>query len=211
MNDRRIAVLVSNKGTGSILKSLIEAGFDIRLVAADTDDAKGVKIAKESNIPFEILPYSPVPESSKEDYRNEYSLKLAELLNARNANIAVLAGFNRILTKPYFENFGGVTINSHPGAILDTKNEPYRFEDGTIAPWNQGMMTDKAVANFLPLKFATSTIHIVTEEADLGPILKRVIVPVDVGDTVESLYPRLKKEEQQGLIEVLNNPSLRSQ
>ena len=51
----------------------------------------------------------------------------------------------------------------------------------------------------------TITIHVVTEKADFGPVLKRVFVSVEKDDTVDTLYKRLKNAESEGLIEVLKN------
>ena len=203
-----IAVLVSNKGTGSSLKALLAENFPVKLVIADTEDAAGIKIAKHHKIPGEVLPYKRPQDISKEEYRDNYCLELAKIINSQKLDIVVLAGFNRILTKPYFAKFDGITINIHPGAIPDEKDNPYKFEDGTEAPWNQSIMTETAVANFLPLKFATSTIHIVTEEADFGPVLKRAFVQVEKEDTIDTLYARLKQAEHKGLVEVLKNSNL---
>ncbi len=205
MNKVRLAVLVSNKGTGSNLRALIGAGFYIKLVIADREDAAGVKIAKEKQIDFKVTPYQKPEETSKEKFRDIYSQEIAEILNKHKIDAAILAGFNRILTKPFFKTFRGKTINVHPGAIPDHENGVFRLEDGTEIPWNQGMLTDAAVTNFLTLSTAASSIHIVTEKADFGPVLKRVFVPVKKNDTVESLYTRLKKAENKGLIEVLGD------
>lgn len=198
-----IAVLVSDKVTGSNLLVILEAGFQVKIVIADSQDAPGIKIAKYKKIAYKVLSYLRPKDLEITEYRDQYSKKIGEILSENKIDVAILAGFNRILTKPYFETFPQATINIHPGAIPDRKGEPYRFEDGTIAPWNQGMMTEAAVANYLPLKFATSTIHIVTDETDFGPILKRVFVPVQPNDTVDTLYARLKLAENKGLIGVL--------
>lgn len=207
---KKIAVLVSNKGTGSNLRALSDAGFDIGLVIADREEAAGIQIAREKGLKIQVLPYllpnvldsGQARMTSKNEYRDEYSLNLAKVLSENEIEIAVLAGFNRILTKPYFEKFEGQTINIHPGAIPETEGGSFIYE-GEVIPWNQGTMTDKAVANFLGLKNASSTIHIVTEKADFGPILKRVFVPVRKTDTIETLYLRLKHAENEGLVEVL--------
>lgn len=199
---KKLAVLVSNKGTGSILRALLEAGFNVAVVAADTEDAAGIQLAKEKGLHFMVLPYKKPESLTREEYRDRYSSNIAKLLNKNKIDVAVLAGFNRILTKPYFDTFRGTTINSHPGAIPDREGGEFVFE-GEVIPWNQGLMTDAAVVNFLGRKNASATIHIVTEKTDFGPILERVFVPVRKNDTVATLYLRLKKAEHKGLIKVL--------
>ncbi len=201
---KKIAILISNKGTGSNLQAIIDAKkngklkLDIALVVSDKEDAKGLTRAEKHNIPFVVL-RRPI-----NGERNTYGEKLANILNEKGVDIAVLAGFMTILPPSYFEEFKGVTINIHPGLIPDRKDSQYLFPDGTPAPWNQGKMTESAVRNFLSLKFAGSTIHVVTQEADFGPVLDRRIIPVEKDDTVETLYQRLKEEEHSGLISVLS-------
>jgi len=65
------------------------------------------------------------------------------------------------------------------------------------------------VEYWLGTEYAGSTWHIATEEADFGPVLKRVIVGVEPGDTVETLYPRLKKAEHRGLVAILKSPPIK--
>lgn len=196
----RIGVLVSAKGTGSNLKAIIQNGFKVQLVLADSE-APGITIAKENKIPTKILPYNR-GDTEKEKYRDKYCSQLVNILIKNKIDLVVLAGFNRILSKVYFEKFKGVTINIHPGAIPDRVDEEFVYK-GEKVPWNKSMMTEEAVANFLGKKYACSTIHVVTEQADFGPILKRVFVRVRKNDSVESLYGRLKKAESRGLIQVL--------
>jgi phosphoribosylglycinamide formyltransferase-1 len=199
----RLAFLVSRKGTGSSLSAALKNRFNIKLVMADSKDASGIKIAKIHKIHTRVMPYVVPQDITKGVFRDRYSKKIGELLKNRKIDLTILAGFNRVLTGSYFKIYKGLTINIHPGAIPDEKKKPFQFADGSDAPWNQGMMTEKAVANFLPLRFATSTIHIVTQETDLGPVLKRVFVTVKPQDTVDTLYARLKVAENEGLIEIL--------
>lgn len=203
-SQENIAVLISNKGTGSNLKALIDAKKDkklqgtISLVISDKPDAQGLQHAQANTIPYLIM---QLKDKTK---RHEYGQTLANLLNEKNISIAVLAGFMTILPPSYFSTFKGITLNIHPGVIPDQKNKPFRFPDGTKAPWNQGLMTDTAVANFLKYKYAGSTIHLVTQEADFGPVLERRVIKTKRKDTVSSLYSRLKKEEQKALINSIN-------
>lgn len=207
----QIAVLISNKGTGTNLQAIIDAidrreiNCNIGVVISDKPDALGLERTKKHNILSEVLPYG-----AKEITKETYGRNLGEFLNKNGVQIAVLAGFSTILPCSYFETFNGTTINIHPGLIPDKEDEIWRFPDGTEAPWNRGLMTDDAVKNFLGLKYAGSTWHIATEATDFGPVLERVIVEVEPNDTVETLYARLKIEEHRGLIKVLKNPPRKS-
>lgn len=201
----KLAVLISNKGTGTNLQAVIDAignkkiNAEIAIVISDKSDAEGLEKAKNNNIPSEIQSFSP-----KTTDRNDYGRNLAENLNKNGVQVAILAGFSTILPESYFDTFQGMTLNIHPGLIPDEENETYQFPDGSIAPWNKRLMTEEAVSNFLGGTYAGSTIHVVTEKADFGPVLERVIVKVEKNDTVDSLYSRLKPLEHQGLISALN-------
>lgn len=202
----KLAVLISNKGTGSNLQAIIDAVKSNKLKAAisvvisDQQNAKGLERAKNNTIKTEIL---VLKDRKSRLARDRFAKKLAELLNKYSIDAAVFAGFGTIVSDPYFSLFKGISINVHPGLVPD----PWKFTDGTPAPWNRGLMTEKAVANFLRLSYAGSTIHVVTREPDFGPVLKRVVVKVKKNDTVESLYQRLKPAEHKGLIATLKQLS----
>lgn len=208
---KRLAVLISNKGTGTNLQAIIDAknrrelDVDIAMVISDKEDAKGIERAINNQIPYAI---KQLKDKSR---REEYGKELGAFLNEHEVEVAVLAGFMTILPLSYFETFKGVTINIHPGLVPDTQDSVFYFSDGTPAPWNRGLMTDNAVNNFLGLRYAGSTIHVVTQETDFGPVLERRVIPVLPNDTVDTLYDRLKKEEHAGLINALQGLSLREE
>ena len=202
----KLAVLISNKGTGTNLGAIIDAiergeiNCQIGLVVSDRPDALGLERAKKHQLPWEVRRLKSYRDLNQ---RDEYGRALAERLNQEQIRVAVLAGFMTVLSHPYFETFQGKTLNIHPGLIPDEKDKPWHFPDGTEAPWNRGLMTETAVANFLGGRYAGSTIHIATEETDFGPVLERVLEDVRPDDTVETLYGRLKLREHEGLIRSL--------
>ncbi|MDP3888863.1 MAG: formyltransferase family protein [bacterium] len=207
----KIAVLISNKGTGSNLQAVIDAqereeiDVELALVVSDRLGAQGLERAEKHNIPYIVMPYI-----STEMAREEYGKKLAEYLNANDIKIAVLAGFMTILPPNFFEIYDGQVFNVHPGLIPDSEDGIFKFPDGSDAPWNRGLMTDKAVENFIGLNYAGSTWHIATEKTDFGPVLKRVIVEVLPEDTLDILYGRLKQKEHEALIEILKDGKILS-
>lgn len=210
----KLAVLISDIGSGTNLQAIIDAieekeleGTRIALVASNKPNARGLERAKKHNIPYQIK------EREKGTTRETYGEELGKMLNQNGVQVTVLAGFDAILAHSYFKTFKGVTINIHPGLIPDQEDGVFYFPDKTVAPWNRGLMTEAAVANFINGKYAGSTIHVVTEKADFGPVLKRVIVPVEANDTIDSLYSqKLKPAEHKGLIAALKGliPSIKS-
>ncbi|KKR83567.1 MAG: hypothetical protein UU30_C0013G0005 [Candidatus Nomurabacteria bacterium GW2011_GWA2_40_97] len=77
--------------------------------------------------------------------------------------------------------------------------------DNTKALWNKGMYGNKAIQNFLDQKatYAGSSLHFLTNEFDFGPVLGKTFEKIEPDDTVESLYARLKKKENELYVEVL--------
>ncbi len=116
-----------------------------------------------------------------------------------------LAGWKKIIPEMMIIKYENKIFNLHPGLIPDTINGEILNPDNTKALWNKGMYGDKAIKNFLDQKstFAGSSIHFLTLNFDFGPVLGRTFEKVEDGDTVESLYARLKKKENELYVEVL--------
>ncbi len=114
-----------------------------------------------------------------------------------------LAGWKKIIPEELIQNYR--ILNIHPGLIPDTMNGTVKNPDGTSALWNKGKFTTKAIQNFLDQKatYAGSSIHYLTQEFDFGLVLGRTFEKIEAGDTVESLYTRLKKKENALYVEVL--------
>jgi len=166
---KNIAILISNKGTGTNLQAIIEAvergeiKGNITVVVSNTSKTYGLVRAKKYNIPTEIFGWKIYEKLGKT--RREYSKYLAKLLKKYNPDLVVFAGWILILTQEFFEEFPNV-INIHPGLIPDIPSEEVKFPDGTQAPINEEMYTDDAILSFLK-------IHFVTKNVDWGPVVFR--------------------------------------
>jgi len=108
-----------------------------------------------------------------------------------------LAGWKKIIPDWLIKNFPNKILNIHPGLIPDKLDGEVKNPDGTKALWNRGKYTVKAIKNFLDKKstYAGSTVHFLSTKFDFGPVLDRCFEPILPGDTVESLYQRLKAKE----------------
>ncbi|MFA6353599.1 MAG: formyltransferase family protein [Candidatus Paceibacterota bacterium] len=195
-NNLKLVVLISDTGTGTNLQAIIDginAGkikAEICTIISDTENALGLEHAKKYNIKIEIC------------FKKE---NLLALLQRLNPDYVCLAGWKQIILDEVIIAFHNKIINLHPGLIPDTVDGNVKNPDGTIALWNKGMLTDKAIANFLDKKvtFAGSSIHFLTLNFDFGPVLGRTFEKVEPNDNVESLYTRLKKKENELYVEVL--------
>ncbi len=196
-NDKtRLAVLISDAGTGTNLQAIINginAGkikAEICAVISDKADAPGLERAIKYNLKIKICP-------NKE--------ALLPLLQKLNLNYICLAGWKQIILNEIILAFPDKILNLHPGLIPDTVDGVVKNPDGTSALWNKGMMTTKAIKNFLDKKatFAGSSIHFLTLNFDFGLVLGRTFEKIETNDNVKSLYSRLKKKENKLYIEVL--------
>lgn len=116
-----------------------------------------------------------------------------------------LCGWKKIIPDEMIKTYENKILNLHPGLIPDTIDGNLENPDGTKALWNKGMYGAKAIQNFLDQKatFAGSSIHFLTLNFDFGPVLGRTFEKIEADDTVESLYVRLKKKENELYVEVL--------
>lgn len=195
---KKLAVLISNAGSGTNLQAIIDAihnkelSAQVAVVISDKNDAYGLVRAKNNNIPTEI---------------NEKKENLVELINKYGVDYICLAGWKQFLTKELIDAFPNRILNLHPGLIPDSMDGIVENPDGTKGLWNKGKFTEKALQNFFDQKatYAGSSLHFLTHEFDFGPVLGRCFEEIQPNDTVESLYTRLKQKENQLYVDVLKS------
>jgi len=188
--------LVSDTGTGTNLAAIIdgvnsnEINGNIVAIICDKPNALALEHARKNNLRIEICE------------RKENLLPLLQLLQP---NYICLAGWKQIILDEVILAYPNKILNLHPGLIPDSVDGKIDNPDGTEALWNKGMLTDKAIQNFLDHEstHAGSSIHFLTLNFDFGPVLGRVFEKVIEHDNVESLYSRLKKKENKMYVEVL--------
>lgn len=192
----KLAVLLSNKGSGTNLQAIIDGITNkkirakIAVVVSDEEDAFGLVRAKKYTIPTAI---------------NKDKNTLVPLLKKYGVDYIVLTGWKQFLTEELLQEFSQRIINLHPGLIPDTADGYVKNPDGTKGLWNKKKFTNKALQNFLDnhATYAGSTIHFLTKDVDFGPVLGRTFVKIKKTDTVDSLYTRLKKKENMLYVEAL--------
>lgn len=195
---KRMAILISNAGTGTNLQAIIDGieqkkiNGTINVVISDTSDAQGLTRATTHHLPTHIL-------KSGEN--------LTQLLTTTYpVDFIALAGWKKIIPDDFIDDFPNKLLNLHPGVIPDVYEGEALNPDHTPGVWNRGKFTNAAIANFLEQKatYAGSTIHFLTKQFDFGPVLGRCFEKTLPGDTVESLYGRLKVKENALYSEVLS-------
>lgn len=193
---KKLAVLISNTGTGTNLQAIIDGikakkiNAEIVAVISDTPDAKGLDRARKHNLPIVIS-------QKKED--------LITVLQKYNLDYICLCGWKQIITDEVIDFYPQKILNLHPGLIPDELRGVVKNPDGTDGLWNKGKLTDAAIKNFLDSKstYSGSSIHFLTHEFDFGNVLGRCFEKVNPKDTINSLYARLKIKENKLYQDVL--------
>src|SRR2546423_11869130 len=101
-------------------------------------------------------------------------------LRARQVDVVVSAGWGKLMTGTLFTAFPNGILNAHP-ALLPSFPGPGRRAVRETIEWGA--------------KVSGSTIHFLDQETDHGPIVFQEAVPVEEGDSVDSLHDRIKAVE----------------
>jgi phosphoribosylglycinamide formyltransferase-1 len=172
----RVAVLIS--GRGSNMRALVEAAqaadypAEIVLVLANTASAEGLAYAKAHDIATAAVEHKAF--ADRETFERAVQAKLAE----HGAELVCLAGFMRVLTAWFVEQWRGKMLNIHPALL----------------PSYRGLHThERALAD--GVKIHGATVHFVVPEMDAGPIVAQAAVPVLDEDTPDTLAARVLAQE----------------
>jgi len=172
----KIAVFLSGRGSNfraihdAILGGRINA--DIVLVFSNIDQAPGLATARERGL--ETLYLNPKLYASREEYDKE----ILKDMRKREVDLVCLAGYMRILTPLLCREFKHRIMNIHPALL----------------PSFPGLHVQKKAIEW-GVRYSGATVHFVSEEVDMGPIILQAVVPVLQDDTEETLSDRILKEE----------------
>ena len=209
----RLAILLS--GSGSNLQALIDAieskelpGVEIALVVSNNANAYGLQRALKHTLPTVYLPWRQRTADAqliapKKGEMSESETRLTALLRLFRVDLIVLAGWMRILSAPFLEQFPRRVINLHPALMPgDGTGGTYTTNDGTTIPVFRGLHAVKQALD-AGVKVTGSSVHYVTPEVDAGPVICREEVAVQPGDTEETLHERIKTVEHRLLVEAV--------
>jgi len=199
----RIAILVS--GSGSNLQALIDAvesqqlvGVEIAVVISNRADAFGLQRALKYRCPAVYIPWI------KKAQQRSAEEKILRILQIFEVDLIVLAGWLRIFSSGFIEQFSQRIINLHPALLPDNGADTYVTNNGTVIPALRGIHVVREAIE-LNLKITGSTIHYVIPEVDAGPVIARVEVAIAPDDTEETLHERLKEQEHRLIVEAVRN------
>jgi phosphoribosylglycinamide formyltransferase 1 len=172
MTRLRTAILIS--GRGSNMDALIDAArapefpAEIALVLSNRPDAPGLAKAKAAGIAVAAVDHKIYAG------REEFERSLQIVLETHRVDFICLAGFMRLFTPWFINQWRGRMLNIHPALL----------------PAYRGLHThERALAD--GVKIHGCTVHFVVPEMDEGPIVAQAAAPVLDGDTPESLGARV--------------------
>lgn len=174
----RLVILIS--GRGSNMQSIVETiknkslNAEVVAVVANNKDAKGIQWAQSQGLNTEVL------EHIKYNDRKSFDAQLAKTVQQYQPDYVLLAGFMRILTPEFVQQFTGRLINIHP----------------SLLPLFPGLNTHQQAID-AELQWHGCTVHFVTPIVDHGPIIAQGIVPVHHDDDANTLAHRLLTVEHQ--------------
>lgn len=184
----KLKLAVLGSGAGSNMQSIvdaIEAGTldaEIVCVLADVPDAKILERAARHNIPAQFLSCAPF----KTKLEGEAEANYIRVMKEAGADTVVLAGFMRIVKPGLLAAFPNRVLNIHPALL----------------PAFPGLHSWKQALDY-GCRVAGCTVHFVDAGTDSGPIIVQRCVPVEPGDTPETLHARIQVQEHLAYPEAL--------
>ena len=160
------------------MRALIEqarragAAYRVARVLSDNPDAAGLEVARSLGVPAEAL----APHDKAD--RLGYDRLLNRAISGHSPSLVVLAGFMRILSAPFVEEFAGRMLNIHP----------------SLLPKYPGLHTHRRALEAHETEHGAS-VHFVTEHLDGGPPIIQGRVKVRAGDDEASLAARVQVKE----------------
>ncbi len=177
---KNVVILIS--GGGSNMAAIVKAaqadhweqrlGARVAAVVSNKADAKGLEFARSCGIPTEVLDHKAF------ESREAFDAALAQRIDQYTPALVVLAGFMRILSAGFVDHYAGRLVNIHP----------------SLLPAFTGLHTHQRAID-AGCKFAGATVHMVTQELDVGPIVDQAVVPVLPHDTADTLAARVLTQE----------------
>ena len=185
----RAVVLIS--GGGSNLADFLQrldhtTQPPVEVVAVGSDrKAAGLDHARNRGIPTFVAPLGDYPS------RDSWGDALGDTMASYSPDLVILSGFMKLLPAGVVTAFSPRIINTHPAYLPE-----FPGAHAVVDQINAGVTQ------------AGASVIVVDSGVDTGPILARARVPVEPGDTVDSLHERIKVVERQLLWDVVNDPAL---
>ena len=174
---RKLGILLSGRGSNFIaIADNIARGAlaaEIAIVISNQPDAPGIAAARERGLQTVVIP-------SKGRKREEHDREVATALQQAGAELVILAGYMRLLSPWFVQQFPQRILNIHPSLLpafpgLDAQQQAFEYG----------------------VRVSGCTVHFVDEHLDHGAIIVQRTVPVLPGDDAHALADRILRQEHQ--------------
>ncbi|MGA3090728.1 MAG: phosphoribosylglycinamide formyltransferase [Terriglobales bacterium] len=173
---KNLAILLSGRGSNFVaIADSIAVGripdARIAIVISNRTDAPGLEIARERGL--EVL---AIPSQGKR--REQHDREVAAALVGRQVDLVCLAGYMRLLSPWFVQQFPAKILNIHP----------------SLLPAFAGLEAQQQAFAY-GAKVSGCTVHFVDEELDHGAIIVQKTVPVLESDDEHALAARILEQE----------------
>jgi phosphoribosylglycinamide formyltransferase-1 len=180
-----LGILLSGRGSNFVaIADNIDAGriadAQISVVISNQADALGIVIARQRGLEALVIP-------SKGRARGEHDREVAGALREHNVDLVCLAGYMRLLSPWFVQQFPRKILNIHP----------------SLLPAFPGLEAQEQAFAY-GVKVSGCTVHFVDEELDHGPIIVQKTVPVLDSDDEHTLAARILEQEHVAYSEAIN-------
>ncbi len=185
MSSSKVKVAVFVSGGGTNLQAIIDGvnsgvirSAELALVLSSKAGVYALERAKKAGIPTAVC--------DKKSFCNQEAFEKAIIqeLDQKGIEMIVLAGFMSILSEELIKSYPDRIINVHPALIPKHCGKGYyglRVHEAVLASGD---------------KITGATVHFVNEIPDGGKIIAQKEVPVEIGDTPETLQRRVMKQAE---------------
>jgi len=171
----KLGVLVS--GRGSNLQAILDScatgklNAEVAIAISDVEDAYGLERARKTGVRAEYIPW-------KKGNRSGWESEAVRLLSEAKVDLVCLAGFMRVVGRTLQDAFPYKILNIHPALL---PSFPGLHGQEQAREWG--------------VKISGCTVHFVTPDLDMGPIILQKAVPVLEDDTADDLAARILEQE----------------
>src|SRR5580704_5279409 len=180
-----LGILLSGRGSNFVaIADSIDAGriADARIgvVISNKADAPGIATARQRGLNGLVIP-------SKGKPREEHDREVVAALKQHNVDLVCLAGYMRLLSPWFVQQFPHRILNIHP----------------SLLPAFPGLEAQQQAFAY-GVRVAGCTVHFVDEELDHGAIIVQKTVPVMDNDDEHTLAERILEQEHVAYSEAIN-------
>ena len=182
---KSLGILLSGRGSNFVaIADSIDAGripdARISVVISNKADAPGIATARQRGLTALVIP-------SKGKPRDEHDREVVAALKQHNVDLICLAGYMRLLSPWFVQQFPQRILNIHP----------------SLLPAFPGLEAQEQAFAY-GVRVSGCTVHFVDEELDHGAIIVQKTVPVLDGDDEHALAARILEQEHIAYTEAIN-------